>query len=232
MRKRILFGLWVGLALLLRPAWAERPIPEGLGEFVAQFDSCGLPDITTAAYVRVQACWTPRIENPLPYDWDSSGNAWLLAETRDAANHPVRATVVYQGARIVELIDRETERRRPRLIVDPLAPPAAYDPACNCYWTPGNPALDVKQALRFLESVEWSQFHHANVEQTGRLGLLALALWQRGDATNAVALFSALSDRAGGATNVAASAMNLVADGQYGNLYDEIRGRSYKIIND
>lgn len=223
MRKRILFGLWVGLALLLRPAWAGRPIPEGWGEFLAQFDSCGLPDITTAAYVHVQACWTPRIEDPLPYDWDSSGNAWLVAETRDATNHPVRATVVYQGARIVELIDRETERHRPRPIDDPLAPPAAYDPACNCYWTPGNPALDVKQVLRFLESVEWSQFYHANVEQTGRLGLLALALWQRGDATNATALFSALADRAGGATNVAAAAMNLVADGQYGNLYDEFR---------
>ena len=196
---------------------------EILNGLAARFAAYGIPDVSTAAYVHVQACWTPRIEDPLPYDWESSGNAWLLAETRNETNYPVRATVVYEGARIVELVDRWTLRREPKRAVDPLAPPPPPDLECNCYWKPGDPTQDVKLALRLLESVEWSRFHGVNVEQTGRLGLLALALWQRGDATNALALYSALVARAGGATNVAATAMNLVANGQYGNLYGEFR---------
>ena len=193
-------------------------------EHVAErFAAYGMPDSATAAYVHVQACWKPRIEDPLPYDWDSSGNAWLLAETRDETQHPVRATVVYEGARIVELADRPTLRRWPKTVADPLAPPVPADLACNCTWTPGNPVQDAKKALRLFETVEWKRFGQADFEQVGRLGLLALALWQRGDATNAQALFSALAVQAGGATNVTTAAMNLVADGQYGNLYDEFR---------
>lgn len=213
----ILGGLTLGACI------AQAGGREDLAAFAARFDGLGLPDVSRAEYVHVLGCWRPRIEDPLPHDWESSGNAWLLRETRDAEGRPVDAAVVVDSSRVVDLIDRDAAKRSPQAEAGFLAPPPPASVACPCRWEPGDPAKDVKQALRFLESLEWDRIHSADPEQIGRLGLLALALRQRGDHENSVKLFTSLAARAGGVSNVTAAAMNLAANGQYGNLYDEFR---------
>ncbi len=221
MRNRFRIIILGGLTL---GAWiAQAGGREDLAAFAARFDGLGLPDVSRAEYVHVLGCWRPRIEDPLPYDWESSGNAWLLWESRDAEGRPVDAAVVVDGSRVVELVDRDAAKRPPQAEAVFLAPPSPPSVSCPCEWEPGDPAQDVKQALRFLESLEWDRIHSGNTEQIGRLGLLALALRQRGDEENAVELFAALAAHSGGASNVTAAAMNLVANGQYGTLYDAFR---------
>ena len=196
---------------------------EELAALAARFQEYGLPDVTTATWVKMQACWTPRIEDPLPDEWDASGNAWLLSETRDESGHPVRCTVMAEGARIADVADREMLSRQPVKAVDPLAPPVAPLPGDNGYWRAGDPGRDAQKIQRYLETTAWSHGYGGDETQLGRQALLAVALWQRGDTTNAAALYEALAAYEGGATNVAAAAMNLLADSQYGNLYTEFR---------
>lgn len=196
---------------------------EELADLAARFQEYGLPNVSTATWVRMQACWTPRIEDPLPDDWNASGNAWLLSETRDEVGRPVRCTVMAEGARIADVAEREVLSRQPVKAVDPLAPPVAPVPGDNGYWRAGDPGRDAKKIQRYLETTAWSHGYGGDETQLGRQALLAVALWQRGDTTNAVALYKALTAHAGGATNVAAAALNLLADSQYGNLYAEFR---------
>ena len=222
MRKRIWLGVWSGVVLLSSSAGAGRPGPEGWGEIFARFDSYGLPDVSTAAYVKVRACWAPRIEDPLPYDWESSGNAWLLSETRDEAGQPVRATVAADGA-IVEITDPNSAANRVKQDADPWAAPAVPALVCSSGWKEAIPARDARKALLFLESEKWAGSFGADEQTLGRLFLLAYNLWQQGDETNSAALLSALAARKGGAPVVAEAAMNLVAENQYGNVYREFR---------
>lgn len=221
MKSRIGLIVAGGWALAINVALAGGG--EELAALAARFQEYGLPDVTTATWVKMQACWTPRIEDPLPDEWNASGNAWLLSETRDESGHPVRCTVMAEGARIADVVDREMLSRQPVKAVDPLAPPVAPVPEDNGYWRVGDPGRDAKKIQRYLETTAWSHGYGGDETQLGRQALLAVALWQRGDTTNAAALYEALAAHKGGATNVAAAALNLLADSQYGNLYAEFR---------
>lgn len=224
MRKRIRFGVLGGWILLLLSASADRPAPEGWGEIFARFDSYGLPDVSTAAYVKVRACWEPRVDDLLPDDWETSGNAWMLAETRDAKGRPVRARVVVDGSRTFEVVSGQDvtgmPEEKPVALAAPIPPKEILASGC---WQEGNPARDAKKGIEFLKSLKWEGEPYGHYRYPGKLFLLAYGLWQRGDTTNAAALLAELAAREEGAEGVAREAMNLVADGEYGNLHKAFR---------
>lgn len=218
MRKRILFGLWVGLALLLRPAWAGRPGPEGWQGVFARFDAYGLPDVSTADYVCVRVC-----EDLLPRDWETSGNAWRVAEVRDDQGQPVRMTAVAEGSRTFEVVWRENNFGELLDKQATLAAPAPKDVKVSSTWCAGDAGRDARKGAQFIDSLKWEGDPVWLHRYPGRLFLLAYGLWQRGDATNATILLEALARRAGGAEDAAREAMNLVANGEYENLYRAFR---------
>ena len=219
MRKRNLFGMFLGCMLLGWPAGAGQPVPEDWREVFARFDGYGLPDVSTADYVYVRACWEPRIEDPLPGEWGASGNAWRVAEVRDDQGRPLRITVVVEGSRVFDVADREAIKTQSAEQNASLALPVQEEIVGSGSWREGNTGRDAQKGAQFIESLKWEGDPVWLHRYPGRLFLLAYALWQRGDAMNATILLEALARRAGGAEDAAREAMNLVANGEYENLY-------------
>ena len=218
MRKRILFGMFLGCMLQGWPAGADQPVPEGWREIFARFDAYGLPDVSTADYVCVRAC-----ADLLPRDWETSGNAWRVAETRDEQGRPVRMAAVVEGIRTFDVVWREVdfaERLDKRAT---LAMPAPKATTVSSTWCAGDAGRDARKGAQFIDSLKWEGDPVWLHRYPGRLFLLAYGLWQRGDATNATILLEALARRAGGAEDAAREAMNLVANGEYENLYRAFR---------
>ena len=221
--------LWLVLAclsmaaLLAKAGEPARPADENAKVFDA-FSKLGFPNVATATYVKVQGCWTPRIEDPLPYDYESSGNAWMIAETRDPQGQPVKGTFVVNGGEVIE-IGWSSARRSPRGGANPLAMPSSAVPKPEGQWRKTNPERDVKTALRFLKSIdrESSPEVKLDADMRGKLFLLAFALQQRGDAANSNLLLTELFRRVEPRQKVVIDAMNALADAQYENLYRRFR---------
>ena len=218
---RILLGMTWGVA-----AWSLRAmagVPGEWGEILARFDSYGLPDVSSAAYVNVVACWEPRVEDLLPNDWETSGNAWMLSEERDATGQPIRARVVVNGSRtfVVACGSGVGAKETGNILLAPPVPPKEV--LASGRWQAGNPARDAKKGIEFLKSLKWEGEPYGHYRYPGKLFLLARELWKRGDEASASALLAELAAREEGAEGVAREAMNLVADGEYGNLYEAFR---------
>ncbi len=222
MRKRILFGTWGGLLWLSLSAWAGEAPPEGWGEIFARFDAYGLPDVSTADYVQV-SCGEPDVDDLLPREWEASGNAWRVAEVRDEQDQPVRMTAVVEGSRTFDVVRREGDFVEPPKTRMTLAAPAQKEVVGHGFWRAGDAGADARKGAQFIDSLKWEGEPIWLHRFPGRLFLLAYGLWQRGDATNATILLEALARRAGGPEGAAREAMNLVANGEYENLYRAFR---------
>lgn len=222
MRKRFLVGVFLGCLLLGWPARAGQLGPEGWQDIFARFDAYGLPDVSTADYVQV-SCGEPRVDDLLPDEWEASGNAWRVAETRDEQGQPVRMTAVVEGSRTFDVIKREGDYIDLPGERTTLAAQAPTETAGRGFWRTGDAGADARKGARFIDSLKWEGDPVWLHRYPGRLFLLAYGLWQRGDATNATILLEALARRAGGAEGAAREAMNLVANGEYENLYRAFR---------
>lgn len=218
MNARISFGAMLGGLLLAWRAGAVPPAPDGWGGIFARFDAYGLPDVSTADYVCVRACG-----DLLPRDWETSGNAWRTAETRDENGQPVRMTAVMEGSRTFDVVWREVDVGELLDKQATLAAPAPKDVKVSSTWCAGDAGRDARKGAQFIDSLKWEGDPVWLHRYPGRLFLLAYGLWQRGDATNATILLEALARRAGGAEDAAREAMNLVANGEYENLYRAFR---------
>ena len=223
MIKRVQVGLAAGWLWTALAVANPLPAPEGWAEVFARFDSYGLPDVSTATYVNLMACWEPRVEDLLPDDWETSGNAWMLSEARDAKGQPSRATIVADGSRTFDVVcgGGDGAADAGHSLLEPPAPPK--DIVASGRWQEGNAARDAKKGVEFLKSLKWEGEPHGQYRYPGKLFLLARGLWQRGDEASAAPLLAELAAREGGAEGVARDAMNLVADGEYGNLYEVFR---------
>ncbi len=218
MNTRIPFGAMLGGLLLAWRAGAVPPAPDGWGEIFARFDAYGLPDVSTADYVCVRACG-----ELLPDEWETSGNAWRTAEVRDEQGQPVRMTAVVEGSRTFDVVWREVEFAELLRKHATLAMPAPKATIVSSTWSAGDAGRDARKGAQFIDSLKWEGDEVWLHRYPGRLFLLAYGLWQRGDATNATILLEALARRAGGAEDAAREAMNLVANGEYENLYRAFR---------
>ena len=218
MNTRIPFGAMLGGLLLAWQAGAVPPAPDGWGEIFARFDAYGLPDVSTADYVCVRACG-----ELLPDEWETSGNAWRVAETRDDQGQPIRMTAVVEGSRTRDVVWREVDFGELLDKRATLAAPAPKDVKVSSTWCAGDAGRDARKGAQFIDSLKWEGDEVWLHRYPGRLFLLAYGLWQRGDATNATILLEALARRAGGAEDAAREAMNLVANGEYENLYRAFR---------
>ena len=218
MNARISFGAMLGGLLLAWRAGAVPPAPDGWGGIFARFDAYGLPDVSTADYVCVRACG-----DLLPREWETSGNAWRTAETRDENGQPVRMTAVMEGSRTFDVVWREVDVGELLDKQATLAAPAPKDVKVSSTWCAGDAGRDARKGAQFIDSLKWEGDPVWLHRYPGRLFLLAYGLWQRGDATNATILLEALARRAGGAEDAAREAMNLVANGEYENLYRAFR---------
>ncbi len=222
MRKSVLLFGVVSWALT---AGVGAETPADWAPVLAPFDSYGLPDVSTATYVNLVACWDPRVESLLTDGWETSGNAWMLEEIRDAEDRPVQARIVADGSRVfvvgagLRSGDDDASRAKSAALEAPVSPQQIL---ASGRWQKGDPARDARKGVEFLRSLQW-EGEPTHGRYPGRLFLLAYALWRRGDQENASALLAELARREGGAAAVAREAMNLVADGEYGNVYEAFR---------
>ena len=214
------------LSMTAALATAEEPPAQAqdYAKGFAQFAKFGLPNVATATYVRIDGCWPARIEAPLPYDYESSGNAWMLVETRGTNGRPLKGTFVVNGGEVI-VLDWDSERYRQPAQNDPLAPPSSEPQALHGSWRKANAERDVKTAMRFLKSLDNERFPEIKCDaaERGKLFLLTFDLQQRGDVTNAALLVRELFKRAEPWQKVIVDAMNLVADAQYENVYRKFR---------
>ena len=202
-RKRLVqFGTLGALLLACNTAFAE-----SLAETVARFEKMGLPNVSRAKYVAVLHSGNILAESLLPDDWNTSGNAWLLDEVQSGTNALVKGRLVINGGEIVELcrdaedMSYETGQAQHLAIGD---------------WENARLARDVKKALQFSESGVKSE---DSQRCYGRIFLFALHLYQRGDTASAEALIPKIGPLVIRREKAERSAMNLLADAQYGMLY-------------
>ena len=197
--------------------------PAGWEAIWAQFDSYDLPDLSAATYVNLRGTWDPRVEDLLPDGWNATGNAWLLEETWDEKGQPIRARGVADGSRVVAV--RRSEEFSGGGVKKEASLEAPEPPGeilASGRWEPGDPGRDAQKGVEFLQSLKWEgEPGYGGFPE--KLFLLARALWQRGDVEHAAALLAELAAREGGAERVARAAMNQVANGEYGNLYEAFR---------
>ncbi len=195
----------------------------GWEKILAQFDSYGLPDVSAATYVHLRGTWDPRVEELLPEGWEATGNAWVLEETRDEKGQPVQARVVADGSRVFDVRrsgDFTWEGAKKAATLEAPEPPKEL--VASGRWEPGDSGRDARKGAEFLQSLKW-EGEPGYGGFPGKLFLLAHALWRRGDVENASVLLTELAAREGGAEGVAREAMNRVAVGEYGNVYEAFR---------
>ncbi len=205
--------------VLLAAAGEPSPKPDDYAKGFALFAGFGLPNLATATYVNVKGDWGLRVRSPLPLDWECSGNAWMLEESRDSNGVPVKGTFVVNGGDVIEFAwgDRWASQPPP---VDPLAAPPSGPPRLEGRWRKANVARDVRTAFRFLKSADREDL---DAEACGRLFVMACDLQQRGDVTNATALLSALFQRVESRQAAIVGGMNVAADAQYETVYRRFR---------
>ena len=178
---------WAALSLAcgLGAAGAEPGVPEYAAGF-ALFDKIGAPNVARATYVSVHGAWSIGVRNILPYDYETSGNAWLLAESHDAGGRVVSGTFVINGGEIIEL-----QRRADGAAYDPDEAPAA--PTGD--WTPANLARDVRRVARFFRDLDREPFPDRALDDDTRARLFLFAQQLPGAALRSVTAEQAVTQR-------------------------------------
>ncbi len=204
-------------------------LSENYSSGFVQLAKLGLPDVTNATYVKVERCWfPPEIKTLLPYDCETTGNAWMIAEERDTKGQPIRGTFVVNGGDVVHL-----ERLRHRYdwqpgSHDPLARPLSPPPPSRAYWGKGSAIQDVKTSLQFLQSLKNDQHHEhqLDAETRGRLFLFAFDLHGRGDTTNAALLVNALLSHSDSTQTVIVDAVNVAGEARLSDIHRQFQSTS------
>jgi hypothetical protein len=220
----LLVCCWLALAATFATAADSPPQVDDYHEIFAQFAALGLPDVAKATYVKVECAQSLYVEDPLPYDHESSGNAWMLSETCDAEGQPTKGTFSINGGVVIELARGDKwPGRQPQ--ADPRAAPSSEPPAPVSTWRKANLRRDIKLAMRFLKSLSRERFPEIRLDAhvRGRLLLLAFDLHQRGDTADANALLDELFKHVKSRQQVIVDALNMVADAQYENRYRRFR---------
>ncbi len=223
--KVLIFGSLVMMAMGSIAESPSQPAQDYRKGF-EQFAKLGVPDLSKATYVKIDTdhhqCFSRYL---VPQICDSSGNAWMLSETRDASNKPVRATFLINGGDVVTFNWKRNIRRRdiPKSRQDVVSPQA---PVLEATWGKANLKRDVTGAFRFLADLSHEKDLEIKFDQEvqGRLFFLAFTLYQRGDVTNSMALVDELIKRSGSSEKVMINALNVVADSQYEMVYRKFGG--------
>jgi hypothetical protein len=209
-------------AILLTPAAARGDDSPDYSKGFALFDKFGVPDVSTAAYVRLEypGAWGDAV---LPYDYTTSGNAWLLTETRDSRGQPARATFALPDGSVIELHwrpDKDSEDT-----TDDTTPANPVPPRCYGRWKPAKLDRDIKLVDSFFRNLQRDRFlvTHLGENRAGLLFLFAAQLHRRGDVKTAGRIVETLFQFRPDKKGVIRMAMNRLADGQYETLYRGFR---------
>ncbi|MFH0879327.1 MAG: hypothetical protein V2A34_06405 [Lentisphaerota bacterium] len=197
-----------------------RGTENGTQEFVP-FGKLGIPNVSKAAYVKVKACRNPSMGDLLPYDWEPSGNAWMLEETLDPDGNPMKGRFVLNGGDLVDLFHRSTKGR----LAGSWSGSSGEEEQASGEWAPANLPRDIKKVFRFLKSVDkgGNPEIYMNSDTRARLFLFALQLDQRGDQATAEKMLQEMFRITKSRETIILDALNLLADNQYNSLYRQFR---------
>lgn len=168
MRVLLLATGWLGLAAM---AHAQSNAPSVFAPLL----EWGLPEVASAAYVRVNGYGNDSRDGALGYRRETSGNAWLLREVPGRSAH-----LIVGGAEEVDAVWTEIRGYYPEGPLDLFARPGV-ESRLRGTWRPAH----LQRDLKLFDSYLAASPEHARFEPAlARLFLMAHQLQQRGD-TNA-----------------------------------------------
>ena len=184
----------------------------------AELSKLGAPDVTKATYVKLDRCWDIDIEDMLDYSFPTSGNAWMLSESRQEGRTPKKASFLINGMELLEFTWRP-DGAPP--VADPLQLPRSPGSSPQACWSKARLSCDIQTTKGFLRWVKNEEFPeiYCKPHVCGRLVLFAQQINQLGKTEDARQIFSELILRLGSQEKVTAAGINAVADAQHYGAY-------------
>lgn len=197
-----------------------------------QLIKLGLPDAAKCEYVTLSAYSRNHYNSEgRMYDIRLSGNSWMIEETPK-----VKGRFIQNGLRSVEVYDSATLlKERQKRMEEALKTngnvnavfhdeEAAEVLAGN--WKKVDAGKDVERILSFLRKTDGKSIRHDNWSYSGTYGsvfIYTAHFYRKGFTNEANEIVTLLFRRAGDPKKVVSQAVDLIADAQYGSLYETFR---------
>ncbi|MBN1670567.1 MAG: hypothetical protein JXR37_06020 [Kiritimatiellae bacterium] len=194
----------------------------------AKFFGLGLPDVTAATYVTLEAHGGPGfvdMDSEIPREAGLAGNAWLVKEDKQGLS-----TFVVEQRCVVRLYDeafqekqyREARRQGRRERIRRAERWAENEPAGT--WRPADLDTDIAALTAFLsKTAESDKRRRLDSDSYAEIFFFAANIHRRGRSAEAGQLVDTLFGIAGDPREVVLAGMNALAESQYTQLYRTFR---------
>ncbi len=201
-----------------------------------KFSKLGLPDVSSAVYVKLNAHGLKFYSGRNSIYWIKGvkGNAWMLSEDKKG-----RSKFVTDESSVVEVLDSKTyQEERSKKIQEEVkkqkesgSGPAdmqnifmdfSVDMEISGDWFPVDLKADVQSVTNALveknaQTEKYQRLIHSN--EMGQLFLFAIHVSQKGMKDDANKIVSLLFENAGGSKNVILAGLNQLANSQYDDVF-------------